>query len=49
MIFRAHHRHDPADLRIVQVRLRDITAWVEQNFTKNDIGGATVYDLQSKA
>jgi 4-amino-4-deoxy-L-arabinose transferase-like glycosyltransferase len=27
----------------------DITAWVEQNFTKKDVGGTTVYDLQSKA
>ncbi|MDT5387144.1 MAG: hypothetical protein QOE04_785 [Mycobacterium sp.] len=27
----------------------EITTWVEQNFTKKDVGGATVYDLQSKA
>ena len=26
----------------------DITAWVEKTFTKMDVGGATVYDLQSK-
>lgn len=25
----------------------DITKWVEQNFTKLDVGGATVYDLSS--
>jgi hypothetical protein len=49
MIFRAHHRHGPVDLRIVQFRLRDITAWVEQNITKKDVGGTTVYGLQSKA
>ena len=23
----------------------DITTWVEQNFTKRDVGGTTVYDL----
>jgi 4-amino-4-deoxy-L-arabinose transferase-like glycosyltransferase len=27
----------------------EITTWVEQNFTKKDVGGTTVYDLQSKA
>ncbi len=27
----------------------DITAWVEKTFTKSDVGGTTVYDLQSKA
>ncbi|MDT5070803.1 MAG: hypothetical protein QOH82_123 [Mycobacterium sp.] len=27
----------------------DITAWVEKTFTKADVGGTTVYDLQSKA
>jgi 4-amino-4-deoxy-L-arabinose transferase-like glycosyltransferase len=27
----------------------DITAWVEKTFAKMDVGGATVYDLQSKA
>ena len=27
----------------------DITAWVEKTFTKTDVGGTTVYDLQSKA
>ena len=27
----------------------DITAWVEKTFTKTDVGGMTVYDLQSKA
>jgi len=27
----------------------EITTWVEQNFTKMDVGGTTVYDLQSKA
>ena len=27
----------------------DITTWVEQHFTKLDVGGTTVYDLQSKA
>jgi 4-amino-4-deoxy-L-arabinose transferase-like glycosyltransferase len=27
----------------------DITAWVEKTFTKTDVGGAGVYDLQSKA
>ena len=27
----------------------DITAWVEKTFTKTQVGGATVYDLQSKA
>jgi 4-amino-4-deoxy-L-arabinose transferase-like glycosyltransferase len=27
----------------------DITAWVEKTFTKAAVGGATVYDLQSKA
>lgn len=26
----------------------DITAWVEKTFTKSDVGGTTVYDLQSK-
>jgi hypothetical protein len=26
----------------------DITAWVEKTFTKTDVGGTTVYDLQSK-
>ncbi|WP_319457105.1 MULTISPECIES: glycosyltransferase family 39 protein [unclassified Mycobacterium] len=26
---------------------KDITAWVEQNFTKRDVGGTTVYDLES--
>ena len=25
----------------------DITTWVEKNFTKTDVGGTTVYDLQS--
>ena len=25
----------------------DITTWVEQNFTKSDVGGTTVYDLKS--
>ena len=25
----------------------DITAWVEQHFTKTDVDGTTVYDLQS--
>jgi 4-amino-4-deoxy-L-arabinose transferase-like glycosyltransferase len=25
----------------------DITAWVEKTFTKTDVGGTTVYDLQS--
>jgi 4-amino-4-deoxy-L-arabinose transferase-like glycosyltransferase len=27
----------------------EITTWVEQHFTKKDVGGTTVYDLQSKA
>jgi 4-amino-4-deoxy-L-arabinose transferase-like glycosyltransferase len=27
----------------------DITAWVEKTFTRADVGGTTVYDLQSKA
>jgi len=27
----------------------DITQWVEKTFTKTDVGGTTVYDLQSKA
>ena len=27
----------------------EITTWVDQNFTKMDVGGTTVYDLQSKA
>jgi 4-amino-4-deoxy-L-arabinose transferase-like glycosyltransferase len=27
----------------------DITAWVEKTFTKTDVGGTTVYDLQSRA
>jgi 4-amino-4-deoxy-L-arabinose transferase-like glycosyltransferase len=27
----------------------DITAWVQKSFTKRDVGGTTVYDLQSKA
>ena len=27
----------------------DITAWVEKTFTKTQVGGATVYDLQAKA
>jgi 4-amino-4-deoxy-L-arabinose transferase-like glycosyltransferase len=27
----------------------DITAWVEKTFTKKDVGGTTVYDLESKA
>jgi len=27
----------------------DITAWVEKTFTKTDVGGRAVYDLQSKA
>jgi 4-amino-4-deoxy-L-arabinose transferase-like glycosyltransferase len=27
---------------------KDIKAWVEKTFTKTDVGGATVYDLQSK-
>jgi hypothetical protein len=26
---------------------KDITAWVEQNFTKRDVGGTAVYDLES--
>jgi hypothetical protein len=47
MIFRAHHRHGPVDLRIVQFRLRDITAWVEQNITKKDVGGTTVYEKRA--
>jgi hypothetical protein len=25
----------------------DISAWVEKTFTKTDVGGTTVYDLQS--
>ena len=28
-------------------REHDITTWVEQNFTPTDVGGTTVYDLQS--
>ena len=27
----------------------DITTWVEQHFTKMDVGGTTVYDLQPHA
>ena len=27
----------------------DITAWVEKTFTKTEVDGATVYDLQSPA
>ena len=27
----------------------DITAWVEKTFTKIDVGGASVYDLQARA
>jgi 4-amino-4-deoxy-L-arabinose transferase-like glycosyltransferase len=27
----------------------DITTWVEQHFTKTDVGGTTVYDLQAPA